>query len=116
MSNATIETSRAGDVLLFRVKGDIDSAAIDALRHARIVYAEGSARDVVVDLGGVSFMDSSGVGWLIELDLRARERGGSVVVVEPSVRVRELLGLVGLSKRFGLATTSDLGTQRGQAR
>ena len=111
MAAATIETVRTGDVLLFRLRGHVDSASIDAMRHARIVYAEGGARDVVVDLSRVDSMDSSGVGWLIELDVRARERGGTVRVVEPSVRVRDLLALTGLSARFGLATVRDVGPQ-----
>lgn len=95
-----LQTSFDGEAVHFALDGDVDAAATDALRSARIVYAEGLARDAVVDLSGVTFMDSSGIGWLIAMDTIGRERHGTLALLDPPERVRQLLRLSGLSDRF----------------
>lgn len=95
-----LATQFEGEDVHFSLDGAVDAAATDALRSARIVYAEGSSRNAVVDLSRVDFMDSAGIGWLIALDLIARARGGSVKLRNPSDRVTSLLHMSGLANRF----------------
>ncbi len=97
-----LQTRFVDDVVHFSLEGDVDAAATDALRSARIVYAEGLAREAVIDLSGVTFMDSAGVGWLIAMDSIGRERQGTVRLLRPSPRVDELLHLSGLFDRFAI--------------
>ena len=95
-----LQTGFVNDAVHFTLDGDVDATATDALRSARIVYAEGLSRHAVVDLRGVTFMDSSGIGWLIAMDLIGRERHGTVQLLHPSDRVNQLLTLSGLTERF----------------
>ena len=58
---------------------------------------------VVVDLGGVTFMDSSGVGFLIGLRRLCQERGKTMTVVNPSPPIKKLLDMLRLSDYFAAA-------------
>ncbi len=53
---------------------------------------------VEVDLSGVSTMDSEGVGALIAVHKRIRERGGSVRLTRPSAFIAQLLRLLRLDQ------------------
>ncbi len=48
-------------------------------------------KQVVVDLGGVNFMDSSGLGALIATFKRVAERGGDMNLARPQPSVKMVL-------------------------
>lgn len=54
------------------------------------------ARDIRVDLGGVTEIDARGLGMLAELTRRMRAHGGRVAIVSASPRVQRLLRLTHL--------------------
>src|SRR5262249_2493541 len=56
------------------------------------------ARQIVLDLGGVSFLDSAGIGDLIACKKRAVERGGDLRLLRPVGKVRDLLEMLSLTK------------------
>jgi len=55
---------------------------------------------VIVDLGGVAFIDSSGLGVLVSALRRARERDGSVRIVCTRDNVLKIFRITGLDKVF----------------
>jgi anti-anti-sigma factor len=57
---------------------------------------------VVVDCGGVAFMDSSGLNALLTALRRQEDGGGELRLQDPSPAVARLLGLTGLETHFGL--------------
>ncbi|MCF1510478.1 STAS domain-containing protein [Streptomyces glomeratus] len=74
---------------------DLDSAPqlLDALT------ADGAAAQVtVVDLSGVTFMDSSGINALIAAHHAAQRHGGRLRLAAPSPTVSETFGIVGLAE------------------
>jgi anti-anti-sigma factor len=80
---------------VFRASGDLDAAATSKFWSA--VTGEGGDAPLVIDMAHVQFMDSHALRTLMMLQQR-RE----VVVLNPSVQVRQLLSLTGLSSTFGL--------------
>lgn len=82
-------------------RGDVDLATVGTLEEA-LRHAEQAHDLVVLDLREVPFMDSSGLHALISADLRMRERGGRLVVVQGGDQVRRLLGLTGADKQLEL--------------
>lgn len=93
-----VSTADAGDgVLLVRVAGEIDLAVVGGLESAitGAVTADGVVR-VVVDLGGVTFCDSSGIAAFDRAYFAAGRRGVGfeLIAVQPAVRrVLELTGV-----------------------
>ncbi len=85
------------------VAGELDASTAPRLRAA---FSELPTRTdpVRLDLGAVTFIDSSGLRELIALSERVGAGGGTVVVSAESAAVRRLLEITGLESAFGLDT------------
>ncbi|MFL0412143.1 STAS domain-containing protein [Microbacterium paludicola] len=73
------------------VNAPVVKARIDAL-------VRGGDTRIVVDLQGVSFMDSSGLGALVGGLKTARQAGGDVRIAHPGEQVRAVLRLTKLDR------------------
>jgi anti-sigma B factor antagonist len=56
--------------------------------------------DIRLDMSGVEFIDSSGLGVLVAITEAARAAGGDLVVVAPGRAVVRLLELSGLAEHI----------------
>ena len=79
-----------------RVKGELDCYTAPRLRSALRDLAEEGVRQVTVDVGGVEFIDSTGLSVLVGGMKRLRERGGRMVVKSPNDATRKLFEITGL--------------------
>jgi anti-anti-sigma factor len=95
----TLQESAGG----WTVAGEIDASTAPALDDALSHLPIGDG-PVVLDLSGVSFIDSSGLRVLISLAGRARDEGRSVALRDPSPTVARLLEITGLAEMFELGT------------
>jgi len=92
---------RMNDVLLLKYAGEITLEITgDLKRHLEAELDEGDVRAVVIDLSGVPFMDSSGIGFLVSVNTRMRSSGKSFYLYQLSVPVQKTLGLVQLLDFF----------------
>jgi anti-sigma B factor antagonist len=82
---------------LFRLTGYLDLSTVDYLRTA-VGPACGTGEEVRLDLSGLSFCDSTGVGALVWLFRRAGAGTGRLVVYAPRKAVREVLRISGVDK------------------
>lgn len=70
-------------VAVVAAHGELDLGSVPRLRRTlKEVAAEGATR-VVVDLSALSFMDSSGLGLVIEQRSALQVRGGQLLLVAP---------------------------------
>ncbi len=60
---------------------------------------------LVIDMSGVSFMDSSGLRVLIELNRRVGEAGASMTVRAPSRSVAKIIEISGLTDLIEVSST-----------
>ena len=103
---SSLSMSRRGDVSigadLFRtvvwVGGEHDVATRARLAGAIAQAADVDDADVVVDLSGVTFMDASTIGTLVEAGNRLRADSRSLSIRSPSPRARRVLDLCGLAQ------------------
>jgi anti-sigma B factor antagonist len=80
------------------VTGELDVASAPALRDRLLALINRGAPSLVVDLRGVTFIDSTGVGSLLRIHHRQGLVGGTVhfVADQPAVlRVLDLMQLTG---------------------
>ena len=86
-----IETRKSGDVLVLDFDGKLTissgSAAHDAIAKA---LADGETK-ILLDMDGVSSMDSSGVGELMASYTSAKNRGAALKILKLAPRVGEVL-------------------------
>lgn len=105
--NLTIreDTSAAGTSRLL-VSGELDVETSPALRDRGAALVDGGTDNLIVDLAGVTFIDSTGLGALVSLQKRCRRRGGSLVVTGCQGPVERLMSLTGLDRVFVSESTA----------
>jgi len=82
--------------------GDLDLGSAPELRAALSPVFESEGPHLLLDLSGVGFMDSTGVGVLVNALNRVRERGGACAFCGVTPRVHRILQIAGLLKALPL--------------
>ena len=77
----------------FSVVGEIDAHTAPSLAAA--IAGDGRS-DLLLDMAGVEFVDSSGLRVLIDAHQQALEQGNSLTLASPSDAVRRLLDISGV--------------------
>ena len=97
-----IDVADRGGLRLLRLRGELDMAGVDQFERLLIADGAPEAGTFVVDLRGLTFIDSSGLRALIMADQRVREEGGHLVVVRGSDRVNQVLEMTGVAGHIEL--------------
>ncbi|MFQ5764061.1 MAG: STAS domain-containing protein [Rhodospirillales bacterium] len=99
-----------GDLAVVALEGEID---LEFSRRVRDVLLEavGNYRGVVVDLTGVSMVDSSGVASMLEAFQTARKRGKGFILAAANENVTKVLRLARLDTVFELADDVEAAKQ-----
>jgi anti-sigma B factor antagonist len=88
-----------------QVVGEIDVYTAPQLRERLDQEIEAGHHDLVVDLSGVSFMDSTGLGVLVGRLKQIRLNDGSMKLVCAHDRVLKVFVITGLDKVFAIYPT-----------
>jgi anti-anti-sigma factor len=92
----TAEPSEDG-VIRLRLAGALDLVSRDQLLTAGTESLADAQSGLLLNLADVNFIDSTGIGTLIELFREAEEQRKQFAIEEPSQRVQRVLTLTGLS-------------------
>ncbi len=97
-----IEEKTAGALPVVTVSGEIDVATAPQLREClhRVIADGGST--VVLDILGVTFLDSTALGVLVGALKRCRELGGDLHVVVADPRIIKIFEITGLTNVFSI--------------
>jgi anti-anti-sigma factor len=91
----TISSSIEDGVASIVLHGELDLASAPALEHSISSIEEHAPSRLVIDLGDLQFLDSTGLRLLLQADARWRKRGAQLVLRpgEPAVqRVFDVTG------------------------
>lgn len=99
------ETKSRDRLLCIYLHGEIDHHSAYFLREELdgLLMRERPAR-LVLDLRGIEFMDSAGLGLLMGRYRLMRDLGGVMVIAEPNARVMKMLRLCGMERFFEIIT------------
>jgi len=86
-----VHTQVCGDVFILRCDGRIVFGDEGAVLRERVGNMLSGSPKIVVNLSGVNYIDSGGLGILVGLSVSARNRGGELKLVSPNKRVNDLL-------------------------
>jgi anti-sigma B factor antagonist len=92
-----IEVRRRPTGPWLRLSGELDLATAPDLEQHLRALEEGEGIRIVLELSGLTFMDSAGLTVIVEAERRAGERGRSLVMRGPSRQVTRLLELAGVT-------------------
>jgi anti-sigma B factor antagonist len=86
------------------VTGALTSAGVDSFREQFVGWWQSAPeiRNVVVDMAGVDFLDSSGLGVLVALLKRVLERGGDMKIAGLQKKVRMVFEITRAFKVFDI--------------
>ena len=66
----SIDSRRDGDTHTISLRGELDHATVDDVQRELLRVESSDARRIVLDLSGLSFMDSSGVHLVVDAHAR----------------------------------------------
>jgi anti-sigma B factor antagonist len=89
------------------IYGELDVATAPSLREQLIGLVGDGATKLVLDLEGVDFLDSTGLGVIVSALKRARTNGGDLRLVCTQARIRRLFEITGLDKAVPLHASLD---------
>lgn len=103
-----VKFKRAPNTLIVKIDGEIDAESAGSIRRRiDVEYDELGVRDMVFDMSGVTFMDSSGIGMIIGRYKRVRAIGGNVKIIGADRKVKRIIELSGLGRIVKVVNGND---------
>jgi anti-sigma B factor antagonist len=102
-----LETSNQGDSTVVSLRGEIDVYTAPRLRQTLIDLISEGATDIVVDMSGVDFLDSTGLGVLVGGLKRVKAKEGSLKLVVNQEKILKIFDITGLTKVFPIFASLD---------
>ncbi|MDR3051776.1 MAG: anti-sigma factor antagonist [Oscillospiraceae bacterium] len=94
-----LQHARQRDTLTVRLNGELDHAAAEGVRRdLDALLADQRVLHLVLDLDGLTFMDSSGIGVLIGRYRTLAGRGGTVSVRGMNPHIARIFQMAGLHR------------------
>jgi anti-anti-sigma factor len=88
------------DTVVLEIAGEFDMAEVEAFRTCVDGIAASCDGEVVVDLGGITFIDSSAISVLLNARRRLDNEGRELWLRRPSPAVARVFELAGLTSVF----------------
>ena len=111
----SLKAEMVGSVTVLRCKGRIVFRdEVLALSHRAGELIE-QGRPLILDLAGVTVLDSAGLGELVALHMWAQASGCGLKIVQPSSQVRYLLELTNLNSVLNILSTEEEGVSESEA-
>jgi anti-sigma B factor antagonist len=98
----SVSRTSAGDVPVVAVSGEVDVYSAPALKDNLTKLLQSGVSTVIVDLSGVAFLDSTGLGALVEARAATSEAGGSLPLICSQERILKLFTITGLDGVFAI--------------
>lgn len=96
-----VQSEPGARVLVLMGELDMSSPGLDELAGE----IQGSDRSVVVDMTGITFIDSTGLGLLVGFQKLVNQRGLAFALRNPTRRVEQLMQMTGLDRVLGVETS-----------
>jgi len=93
-----LRVDQGDQVTVITVAGELDLATVPAMRGALLGAADRRVRRLVLDLSGVTFIDSVGVGAVLHTKRRLGAEGALAVVLARDSYARVIFDVVGADR------------------
>src|SRR5688500_9291399 len=101
--NLRVETRKPReDVVVIALTGEVDVYTSPKVKQEIVTLLNSGISKLIVDLTGVEYLDSTGLGVLIGGLKRARERDGDLKLICDNVRILRIFEITGLTKIFDI--------------
>jgi anti-sigma B factor antagonist len=102
------EQETRNNVFVIRLSGDLigeqsGTNLLDAVNNS----IQGNVLTCVIDISGLRYINSSGIGVLITILTKFRNKGGEVYLMKPSENVQKLLVITKLNAIFQIVQSEE---------
>jgi anti-sigma B factor antagonist len=103
----SLATRTEGGRTVVAVAGEIDVYTAPKLREQIVALVDDGHYDLIIDMSGVEFLDSTGLGVLVGGLKRVRAHDGSLALVCNEERILKIFRITGLTKVFPIYPTVE---------
>jgi anti-sigma B factor antagonist len=103
----SLATRTVSDRTVVVVSGEIDVYTAPKLREQIVSLVDEGQYHLIIDMSGVEFLDSTGLGVLVGGLKRVRAHDGSLGLVCDEERILKIFRITGLTKVFPIHATVD---------
>lgn len=99
-----VDAKTMGKHVVVTVEGELDVYSGPKLRDLLMQQSRDGHHTLVIDLSGLEFTDSSGLGIFVGAFKRAKAHSGTVCLLSPSEHLTKILKMTGLTHVFRIFT------------
>ncbi len=105
-ANVMMKVRKANnEVSIIDIDGEVTSFAENALMDAYTQASSGGARAVILNFNGLEYMNSSGIGLLVTLLIRANRQKQRLITYGLNEHYRKIFELTRLNEAIGICGT-----------
>lgn len=93
-------SEREGETHTISLTGEMDLANVDDVQRELLRVEGTDAQVILIDLSGLTFLDSTGIRLLIIADARSRSDSNRLRMVRPPKTVQRVLRITGINDRL----------------
>ncbi|HEY5342189.1 MAG TPA: STAS domain-containing protein [Solirubrobacteraceae bacterium] len=107
VGNLLIGVSSEGERVVFRLDGELDLASVPTLEDAVAGAALEHATEIVLDLRGLEFIDSTGLRAILLQEERSTERGQAFALVRGPEQVQRLMNITHVDEHLKIVASPE---------
>ena len=107
-----IQVESLGNRRIVHIKGKITFEHCPVLQTGLDSVVDERVREVVIDFKEVPFIDSSGVGEVLRLFKRMKDRGGEVILANPNQKLSDLFSMYRFDQFMKIRQEPDLNASK----
>ena len=97
-----------GENLIIKLEGELDHHSSEEIRRKiDSEYYNKNLKNLVLDLDGLKFMDSSGIGLIMGRYKNCKEQNGSISIVNINPKIGRIVEMSGLKEIVPIYTTIE---------
>ncbi|MBI5412471.1 STAS domain-containing protein [Candidatus Peregrinibacteria bacterium] len=112
ISDLTLAGGKAAKQIAF--SGQLDETNVD--EEAKKIYAViehfSDAPAILLDFGGLEYMNSKSIGYVTDWYSKVAEKGGKLVIAQPKSNIVDILKVVGITQIVPVADSIDAGKKK----
>ena len=102
-----IREEKINDVEVLKLEGRLDASSAKDIKEKVALLTKENRVKLVIDMGGIDFIDSSGLGSLISSLRSVNKLGGDIKISALQDQVRAIFELTRLHRIFGIYDDND---------
>lgn len=107
-ANVTMTVRTAGqNFAVIDIQGEINAFAENALMDAYTQASSTAARSIVLNFNGLDYMNSSGIGLLVTLLIRAKRQNQRLLAFGLTEHYQQIFELTRLNEAIGIYATEE---------